>query len=79
MPPPITINKSGALCPTERSRLKRERDAARVAGDDLRGLSDTGLLEQLARAFLRARKSGTRGQRAVLAMDLLKEAQRRLK
>ena len=76
--PPITINKTGPMSTTERARRKRERDAARALAGDLRGLSDTGLLEQLARAFLRARKSGTRGHVAV-AQALLKEAARRLK
>ena len=76
--PPITINKTGPMSATERARRKRERDAARALAGDLRGLSDSGLMEQLARAFLKARKSGTR-QAFGLAMDLLKEAQRRLK
>jgi hypothetical protein len=76
--PPITTNKSGPMSPAERSRRKRERDAARVFGDDLRGLSDSGLMEQLARAFSAARKSGARGH-ATIAQALLKEAARRLK
>ncbi|MDA8119641.1 MAG: hypothetical protein M0Z85_06225 [Gammaproteobacteria bacterium] len=76
--PRITIYKSGPLTSSERSRRKREREAALVADGDLRDVSDTGLLEQLARVFLKARKSGAR-ERVEVAQNLLKEAQRRLK
>jgi hypothetical protein len=76
--PPITINKTGPLSSTGRARRKRERDAARALAGDLRGLSDSGLMEQLARTFLKARKSGARDH-AVIVRGLLKEAARRLK
>ena len=76
--PQITINKTGPMSATERARRKRERDAARALAGDLRGLSDSGLMEQLARTFLKARKSGARDH-AVIVRGLLKEAARRLK
>ena len=43
--------------PAERQREKRARDRAKVwsPDEDLRGLSDTGLLEQLAIAFRKER------------------------
>ena len=74
----ITIYKSGPLTSSERSRRKRIREAALVANGDLHGLSDTGLLETLARGFLKARKSGGGGH-AGTVWDLLKEVARRLK
>ena len=76
--PHITINEASPMSPTERARRKRERDAARVVGGDLRGLSDTGILEQLARTFLSTRNSGTQ-EHAGVVRDLLKEAAQRLK
>jgi hypothetical protein len=75
---PITIYKSGPLSSAERSRRKREREAALMASGDLHGLSDTGLLESLARAFLKVRKSRDGGH-AGTARDLLKEVTRRIR
>ena len=75
---PITIYKSGPLTSSERSRRKREREAALVTSGDLRGLSDTGLLETLARGFLKARKSGGGGH-AGTVRNLLKEVTRRIR
>ena len=75
---PITIYKSGPLSSAERSRRKREREAALVASGDMHGLSDTGVLEHLARAFLQARKSRD-GDHAVAVRDLLKEITRRIR
>ncbi len=47
----------GPCPPAERRREKRARDRAKVwsPDEDLRGLSDTGLLEQLAIAFRKER------------------------
>ena len=75
-----TEAKTGPLTPAERQRAKRIRDRERVWGDneDLESLSDSGLMEQLARTFLKARKSGARDH-AVIVRGLLKEAARRLK
>jgi hypothetical protein len=78
MPPPITIYKSGPLTSSERSRRKREREAALVTSGDLRGLSDSGLLETLSRTFLRARKTRDGGH-AHAVRDLLKEITRRIR
>jgi hypothetical protein len=76
--PPITIYESGPLSSAERSRRKREREAALMASGDLRALSDTGLLETLARAFLKARKSRDGGH-AGTVRNLLKEVTRRIR
>ena len=75
---PLTLYKTGPLTSSERSRRKRIRESALVASGDMHGLSDTGVLEHLARAFLQARKSRD-GDHAVAVRNLLKEVARRLK
>jgi hypothetical protein len=68
------------MSPAERQREKRARDAAKVwsPDEDLKGLSDSGLLEQLAVAFRRERRPESRS-RGAFTRGLMKEIDRRLK
>ncbi|MDA8120068.1 MAG: hypothetical protein M0Z85_08525 [Gammaproteobacteria bacterium] len=74
--------KSGPMSPAERQREKRARDRAKVwsPDEDLKGLSDTGLLEQLAIAFRKERDQKRGWQsRGAITRGLMKEVERRLK
>ena len=75
------IYKSGPMSPADRQREKRARARAKVwsAGGDASALSDTGLLEQLAKAFRKER--GQRGGRirGAITRSLMKEVDRRLR
>ena len=78
--------KSGPMNPAERQRSKRAQDAARVWGDseDIPGLSDSGLMEQLAVAFRKDRATIREGKKrgpahGLFVKDLIKEVQKRIK
>ena len=80
-----TEQKAAPMTPAERQRSKRAQDAARVWGDseDIPGLSDSGLIEQLAVAFRKDRaaiRAGKRGPaHGQFAKGLIKEVQKRIK
>ena len=74
-------NKTGPMSPAERQREKRIRDRAKVwsPDEDLKGLSDTGLLEQLAIAFRKERDQCGGRSRGAITRGLMKEIDRRLR
>ena len=77
-------HKTGPMTAAERMREKRIRDRAKVwsPDEDLEGLSDSGLLEQLAEAFRKDREKKKRGvsktDRGAVTRWLLKEVGRRI-
>ena len=74
------LYKTGPMSPAKRQREKRARDRARVwsPNEDLKGLSDTGLLEQLAVAFRKERAQRGGRSRGAITRSLMKEIDRRL-
>ncbi|MHB1609637.1 MAG: hypothetical protein ACYCXX_13585 [Acidiferrobacter thiooxydans] len=78
------IHKSGPMTAAERMREKRIRDRAKVwsPDEDLEGLSDSGLLEQLAEAFRKDREKRKKGvpktDRGAVTRWLLREVGRRI-
>ena len=78
-----TEQKAAPMTPAERQRSKRAQDAARVWGEDIPGLSDSGLIEQLAAAFRKDRaaiRAGKRGPaHGLFTKGLIKEVQKRIK
>lgn len=74
------LYKTGPMTPAERQREKRARDRAKVwsPNEDLKGLSDTGLLEQLAIAFRKERDQHGGRSRGAITRGLMKEINRRL-
>jgi hypothetical protein len=71
------------MTPAERQRSKRAQDAAK-AHTDIPGLSDSGLLEQLAAAFRKDRASIRDGKKrgpdhGLFVKGLTKEVLRRIK
>ncbi|MHB1752190.1 MAG: hypothetical protein ACYCTF_05765 [Acidiferrobacter sp.] len=75
------LYKTGPMSPAERQREKRARDRAKVwsPDEDLKGLSDTGLLEQLAIAFRKERDQRGGRSRGAITRGLMKEIDKRLK
>ena len=83
MPRP-PLYKTGPMTAAERMREKRARDRGLVWGEDenLKDLSNSGLMEQLAVAFRRDRDKKRRGvkkeDRGAVTRGLLKEVARRI-
>lgn len=80
------LNPTGPMTPAERQRHKRMQDAGRVwgANEDIQGLSDSGLMEQLAAAFRKDRTTIREGKKrgpahGLFVKDLIKEVQKRIK
>lgn len=71
---------AGPMTAAERMREKRARDRAKVwsPDEDLKGLSDSGLLEQLAVAFRKERAQRGGRSRGAITRALMKEIERRL-
>ena len=67
--------------PAERQREKRARDRTKVWGEDedLQGLSDSGLIEQLGIAFTKDRQALREGlSGGAITRSLLREIERRV-
>lgn len=79
MPRP-PLYESGPMTPAERQREKRARDREAVwgAGEDLGGLSDSGLLEQIAVAYRKERAMRRSKSHGAITKGLVKELLKRL-
>ncbi len=84
MPRKPLDTKTGPMSPAERQRSKRAQDAARAQDRDIPGLSDSGLMEQLAAAFRKDRATIRDGKKrgpdhGLFVKDLIKEVHKRIK
>ena len=74
------IHKTGPMTAAERMREKRARDLGVVwgSGEDLKGLSDSGLLEQIAVAYRKERAMRRSKSHGAITKGLVKELLKRL-
>ena len=79
MPRP-PLYSTGPMTAAERQREKRARDRGMVwgSGEDLKSLSDSGLLEQLAIAFRKERAMRRSKSHGAITRGLVKELLARL-
>ena len=79
MPRP-PLYSTGPMTPAERQREKRVRDRGVVwgSGEDLKSLSDSGLLEQIAVSFRKERAMRRTKNHGAITRGLVKELLSRL-